>query len=83
MSWVATAIFTGVATSLFTARKARKQEKKALAFQKEQQKRIDNPPAPLKTGAAPTKARKRQKRRKGSIMSSGSGGDQGYGGLLG
>jgi hypothetical protein len=54
-----------------------------LAFQKEQQKRIDNPPAPLKTGAAPTKARKRQKRRSGSIMSSGSGGDQGYGGLLG
>jgi hypothetical protein len=83
MSWVATAIFTSAATGMYTARKARRQQKKALAFQKEQQKRIDNPPAPLQTGAEPAKARKRQKRRAGSIMSSGSGGDQGYGGLLG
>jgi hypothetical protein len=81
--WIAAAIFMQTATSLFTAKKARKQQKKALAFQKEQQNRIDNPPAPLKTGAEPAKARKRQKRRSGSIMSSGSGGNQGYGGLLG
>jgi len=81
--WLAAALFFQGAATVITARKGRRQQKKALAFQKEQQKRIDNPPAPLQTGAEPAKARKRQKRRAGSIMSSGSGGDQGYGGLLG